>query len=296
MKNLILSIMLLMGFSTAQALEFKSFNFNDESACAEQLGQQPVSLPYDIINVNHLSKSKEICLQAYTGDNACRKEYHRQKDALGLTSGIRSNHSAEQEKQAQQQCGGWLKQRRSACESFLQQASSVCYQISSCEADADGDGSNYQGGCENNLPNGYGSIDYDNGTFEGNWKNGKRHGQGVYAWASGDRYEGNWKNDKKHGQGVFTWASGSRYEGNWKNDKQHGQGVYAWASGDRYEGNWKNDKQHGQGVYAWASGDRYEGNHKNSKQHGQGTYYYSDGDTKSGNWVNDKCPNCSKSW
>ncbi len=120
-----------MSVSTAYALQFQSFNFNDESACAEQLGQQPVSLPYDVINVNRLSKSKEICLQAYTGDNACRKEYNRQKDALGLTSGIRSNHSAKQQAQAQKQCGGWLKQRRSACESFLQQASKVCYQLNS---------------------------------------------------------------------------------------------------------------------------------------------------------------------
>lgn len=131
MKKLILSIICLIGFSTTQALEFKSFNFSDESDCAEQLGQHPVSLPYDIINVNRLSKSKEICLQAYTGDNACRKEYHRQKDALGLISGIRSNHSAEQEAKSKKQCGGWLKGRRSACESFLQKASSVCYQLTS---------------------------------------------------------------------------------------------------------------------------------------------------------------------
>ena len=130
MKKLIL-IICLIGFSTAYALQFQSFNFNDESDCAEQLGQLPVSLPRDIINPNYLSKSKEICLKAYTGDNACRKEYHRQKDALVLTSGIRSNHSAEQEAQAKVQCGGWLKARRSACESFLQKASAVCYQLSS---------------------------------------------------------------------------------------------------------------------------------------------------------------------
>lgn len=131
MKKIILSMILLISFSMAQALEFKSFNFNDESDCAEQLGQLPVSLPYDIINPNHLAKSKEICLQAYIGDNACRKEYARQKDALGLISGIRSNHTAEQEAQSKKQCGGWLKGRRSACESFLQKASSVCYQLTS---------------------------------------------------------------------------------------------------------------------------------------------------------------------
>ncbi len=130
MKKLIL-IIYLIGFSTAYALQFQSFNFNDESDCAEQLGQLPVILPRDIINPNYLSKSKEICLHAYIGDNACRKEYARQKDALGLTSGVRSNHTTEQEKQAKAQCGTWLKSRRSACESFLQKASAVCYQLSS---------------------------------------------------------------------------------------------------------------------------------------------------------------------
>ena len=130
MKKLIL-IICLIGFSTAYALQFQSFNFNDESDCAERLGQLPVSLPRDIINPNYLSKSKEICLKAYIGDNACRKEYHRQKDALGLISGISSNHSAKQQAQAKAQCGTWLKTRRSACEDFLQKASAVCYQLSS---------------------------------------------------------------------------------------------------------------------------------------------------------------------
>ena len=130
MKKLIL-IICLIGFSTAYALQFQSFNFNDESDCAEQLGQLPVSLPRDIINPNYLSKSKEICLKAYTGDNACRKEYHRQKDVLGLVSGVSSNYTAKQQTQAKAQCGTWLKSRRSACEDFLQKASAVCYQISS---------------------------------------------------------------------------------------------------------------------------------------------------------------------
>ena len=130
MKKLIL-IICLIGFSTAYALQFQSFNFNDESDCAEQLGQLPVSLPHDIINPNYLSKSKEICLKAYIGDNACRKEYARQKDALGLVSGVSSNYTAEQQAQAKAQCGTWLKSRRSACESFLQKASAVCYRLNS---------------------------------------------------------------------------------------------------------------------------------------------------------------------
>ena len=160
MKKLIL-IICLIGFSTAYALQFQSFNFNDESDCAERLGQLPVSLPRGVIEPNYLLKSKEICLQAYTGDNACRKEYHRQKDALGLTSGVSSNYTAEQQAQAKAQCGGWLKARRSACEDFLQKASAVCYQLSSqAEALAD----NLLGTWKGNF-----SL-YGGNTVEGNYQ------------------------------------------------------------------------------------------------------------------------------
>ena len=294
MKKLIL-IICLIGFSTAYALQFQSFNFNDESDCAEQLGQLPVSLPRGVIDPNYLLKSKEICLQAYTGDNACRKEYHRQKDALGLVSGVSSNYTAEQQAQAKAQCGTWLKSRRSACEDFLQKASAVCYQIKCVVEDSD-IGDSYSGDCQNGKAHGFG-VAKGRDTYRGNFIDGKTHGHGVYTWDSGSRYEGNWVNGKRTGHGVHTWANGDRYEGNFVNGKRTGQGVYTWGSGsryegDRYEGNWVNDKRTGHGVYTWANGDRYEGSFVNGKRTGQGTYYYSNGNTKTGYWVNNECQSC----
>ena len=38
--------------------------------------------------------------------------------------------------------------------------------------------------------------------IEGDCKNGT----GTYTWASGDKYVGEWKDGKRHGQGNFTWA------------------------------------------------------------------------------------------
>jgi hypothetical protein len=35
----------------------------------------------------------------------------------------------------------------------------------------------------------------------------------VYKWADGRIFEGDWKNNKMEGQGVFTWPDGRRYEG-----------------------------------------------------------------------------------
>ena len=242
MKKLIL-IICLVGFSTAYALQFQSFNFNDESDCAEQLGQLPVSLPRDIINPNYLSKSKEICLKAYIGDNACRKEYHRQKDALGLVLGISSNYTAKQ--QAKAQCGTWLKARRSACESFLQKASAVCYQIKCVVEDSD-IGDSYSGDCQNGKAHGFG-VAKGRDTYRGNFIDGKTHGHGVYTWDSGsryegDRYEGNMVNSKITGQGTYYHDNGDRYEGSFVNGKRTGQGTYYYSNGDTKTGYWVNNE------------------------------------------------------
>ena len=55
------------------------------------------------------------------------------------------------------------------------------------------------------------------------------HGRGTCTWKgqfSGHKYEGEWKDDKMSGQGVYTWPDGSRYEGEWKDGKASGQGVH----------------------------------------------------------------------
>lgn len=36
-------------------------------------------------------------------------------------------------------------------------------------------------------------------TYYGNFKNGKRHGQGTFLYANGTKYEGSWENNVKHG-------------------------------------------------------------------------------------------------
>ena len=34
-----------------------------------------------------------------------------------------------------------------------------------------------------------------------------------------DKYNGDWKNDKYEGYGIYIWANGNKYEGEWKNSK-----------------------------------------------------------------------------
>lgn len=40
----------------------------------------------------------------------------------------------------------------------------------------------------------------------GSFVKGKRHGHGLYIYATGDSYDGEWESDVKHGRGVYTFA------------------------------------------------------------------------------------------
>ncbi|RYY84830.1 hypothetical protein EON63_08540 [archaeon] len=57
-----------------------------------------------------------------------------------------------------------------------------------------------------------GTIHLANGDkYVGDWKDGRRHGLGVYYYNDGDRYEGEWRNDERHGRGTMFYGSEVRY-------------------------------------------------------------------------------------
>jgi hypothetical protein len=76
--------------------------------------------------------------------------------------------------------------------------------------------------------------------YVGEYRDDKRHGQGIYTYANGEEYVGEWRADKKHGQGTYTYDNGDKYVGEWKNDKFHGQGTYTHRDGTIEEGIWEN--------------------------------------------------------
>ena len=166
--------------------------------------------------------------------------------------------------------------------------------------------------------NGYDTIDYDNGSYTGMFKDGNRHGQGVYNWTNGDTYDGNWENNDKSGYGVYTGSWG-KYEGNYKNDRRYGYGKETLKNGEIYEGFWLDEKtgnditktQNGvsvKGVIAdgkfipnaggstinksnfvtreYGNGT-YEGEYSGNLRHGYGIYRWSSGARYEGYWVND---------
>lgn len=100
---------------------------------------------------------------------------------------------------------------------------------------------------------GFGRTLLPNGDqYEGQYRDGFRHGKGTYQFVSGAQYSGDWKKNAKHGNGKFNFPDGSSYCGNWKDNKMHGLGKYSYSNGDIYEGTWKDNVRHGIGNYKFS--------------------------------------------
>jgi len=141
---------------------------------------------------------------------------------------------------------------------------------------------------------------YESGdVYVGDFKDGQRHGYGIYTSVQGHRYEGEWFADQRHGIGTLTFATKSSdgkgepkwagtYQGEWHQNLKQGKGVFKYQNGDVYEGSWSKGMKHGAGIYTYSSGDRYEGMFKDNLLHGKGTLISANGDRLEGVWLNDE--------
>jgi hypothetical protein len=51
-------------------------------------------------------------------------------------------------------------------------------------------------------------------------------GFGKYTYLDREKYEGDWRNGKYHGQGTYTSKDGEKYVGEWKDDKEWNGNEY----------------------------------------------------------------------
>jgi len=95
------------------------------------------------------------------------------------------------------------------------------------------------------------------------WMHEKIRGQGQKTYSvTGEVYVGQWRDGKRHGNGKLMKPENSNtvdngiekkiYEGQWRDDNRHGFGrqLYKWDDSPGlcyYEGEWFEDKKHGQG-------------------------------------------------
>ncbi len=120
-----------------------------------------------------------------------------------------------------------------------------------------------------------------NGKYKGDWKEGKRHGKGVYVCnlpnRVGEYYEGDWENDIPHGKGLYKWINGNVYEGEVNNDRIGSYGILRFPDGSFYEGEFNNCTYEGKGIYTHKDGSTYNCEWKNNKREGNGIYTDTEG-------------------
>ena len=90
---------------------------------------------------------------------------------------------------------------------------------------------------------------YANGNvYTGEYRAGKRTGQGLCYFANGDLYTGAWNNDLIEGFGRYHYNTGRAFEGNFKAGKREGRGKFQLLNGmvDIYR--YVDDKRVGDGV------------------------------------------------
>ena len=166
--------------------------------------------------------------------------------------------------------------------------------------------------------------EYENGdVYEGEEKDGIRHGIGRYYHTDGAIYEGEWKDDLIHGIGRYYYPDGAaenvlcengiiidyseetlpqseikihsigyengdHYVGNIKDGKRNGRGTMHYADRRKYVGQWKDNYKHGQGTFYFADGRKYVGQWLDDKYNGQGTFYFASGARYEGEFKNGK--------
>ena len=87
----------------------------------------------------------------------------------------------------------------------------------------------------------------------------KKKSIGIQILENGDSYEGEFKNERKHGKGILTSINGRKYDGLWEDDVPHGPGIATFPNGKTYTGEYKHGKPYGNGLWTYANGDTYSG-------------------------------------
>ena len=146
------------------------------------------------------------------------------------------------------------------------------------------------------------------GSYEGDWKDGRRHGRGVYTspalvyvplykfanfvvivTSSGmfnalkpqvgtydsyrvcNRYSGDWCHDEASGRGTLKMVNGYSYQGMWESGVFEGKGQCSYCDGSVYEGSFKLGLRHGRGTLTFPNGAVYKGRFKEDRLEGSGT-------------------------
>ena len=163
-----------------------------------------------------------------------------------------------------------------------------CYGSHTFGPNSDRPGTKYIGEWKDGKRHGQGlSTVPDGSTYDGMFKDGLPNGKGTFAFPDGKKIVGQVKDGKLDGQATSNLPDGSTFTGEFKDNMPNGQGTLTYADGAKYVGDWKDGKRDGQGTYTYADGSEYVGEWKGGQRNGQGTHTNTDGGQYVAEWKND---------
>lgn len=131
-------------------------------------------------------------------------------------------------------------------------------------------------------------TDGEGNVYEGELRDGVRHGVGTMEWVDGWLYEGDFREGEIHGTGKMTSPEGEVYTGTFDEGIRHGYGILIFQNGDVYEGSFVKGAITGKGLFQEKlTGYSYQGLFLNGKRHGEGTLKYNNAISYHGWFRND---------
>ena len=99
----------------------------------------------------------------------------------------------------------------------------------------------------------YDKKKYDNGTYEGEYREKKGEGYGKFVWGDDHYYAGYWLDDKQHGRGFFKNGN-IVFEGEFSVGKPKDGTVYYIIDDKLYKGQLLDGKPHGEATLYYKNG------------------------------------------
>jgi len=134
-------------------------------------------------------------------------------------------------------------------------------------------------------PHGFGRFEHAEVLewYEGEFRQGEKHGKGRTALANGDFYEGSFACGQEHGSGVKKFRDGRSFEGQFMHGEMaHGEMIY--KDGSTYIGGWMNGMRHGRGTSMFSDNSVYVGAFRLGRFSGFGKMLWMDGGYYEGEW------------
>ncbi|MBA5607409.1 energy transducer TonB [Duganella sp. FT3S] len=149
-------------------------------------------------------------------------------------------------------------------------------------APVEGEQVSWSGGCKDGYADGMGILNWSvrgrpHGGYEGVLVKGVPNGPGFLLLEDESSLQGNFKDGKLEGKGVYTGPKGSKLNVNFVAGVASGVADYSTPQGDSYHGEWQGNYPQGQGKMSYGTGGSYEGGWAHGEFSGKGVITYPNG-------------------